>query len=63
MQSSEGTSSQTIFSVTPLDKIKEKVVTTPGPWSQQLLDLLLRTRLVTKLYAQQTVVVLVRKIS
>jgi hypothetical protein len=39
MQSPEGTSSQTLFSVTPPDKIKEKVVTTPGPWSQQLLDL------------------------
>jgi hypothetical protein len=39
MQSLEGTSSQTLFSVTPPEKIKEKVVTTPGPWSQQLLDL------------------------
>jgi hypothetical protein len=39
MQSPEGTSSQTLFSVTPPDKIKEKVVTTPSPWSQQLLDL------------------------
>jgi hypothetical protein len=39
MQSPEGTSSQTLFSVTPPEKIKEKVVTTPGPWSQQLLDL------------------------
>jgi hypothetical protein len=39
MQSPEGTSSQTLFSVSPPDKIKEKVVTTPGPWSQQLLDL------------------------
>jgi hypothetical protein len=39
MQSLEGTPSQTLFSVTPPDKIKEKVVTTPGPWSQKLLDL------------------------
>jgi hypothetical protein len=39
MQSPEGTPSQTLFSVTSPDKIKEKVVTTPGPWSQQLLDL------------------------
>jgi hypothetical protein len=39
LQSPEGTSSHTLFSVTPPEKIKEKVVTTPGPWSQQLLDL------------------------
>jgi hypothetical protein len=39
LQTPEGTPSQTLFFVTPPDKIKEKVVTTPGPWSQQLLDL------------------------
>jgi hypothetical protein len=39
LQTPEGTPSQTLFSITPPDKIKDKVVATPGPWSQQLLDL------------------------
>jgi hypothetical protein len=39
LQTPESTPSQTLFSITPLDKIKEKVVATPGPWSKQLLDL------------------------
>jgi hypothetical protein len=39
LQSPEGDSSHTLFFVTPPEKIREKVVTTPDPWSQQLLDL------------------------
>jgi hypothetical protein len=63
IQSPEGTPSQTLFLSLHLTKLKKKWLQLLVLGPNSYLIWLLRIRLVTKLYVQQTVVVLIRKIS